>query len=544
MNSTKNNSTNSTNSNASINVNSINSTPSNNLAITNTPVKNTSVINTPVKNTSVINTPINTRTSKNISLVNTTNVSKNISPVNTTNISKNISPVNTLKPSINATNVSKNISELVNTLKPLVNSKEYTVLPFEPTLFKRTVNVSIGNQIQANPVDVDFASVYTDSVSNEKLVTYLDQPVKTINASVKAEFFSYSLNQETSALLQKIKSDPYITIELKDVPPFVKTYVDYEKFIINFISTLQNKNIYLNTNYVEDIIKNINKYTIKGISLIQYGFCTSTNPVLKDIFNYTIDKSTLMKNITAIGNKELIVQTNVICKDTTGISNTFGSQLWLYDFLFQLASSNVKRAYIDISSINNAYTIMAFSYATRNKAVLYSPVINYGTGLTPNIPIYITKNSSEYLISIIHKDIAEENIKVVLTLPTYTKAKMIRYLCNQTVVGTQGISFGEITFDGSKDGIPIHVNTKSEKDFVLSDISSNNGVYTFIVDNMSICIISIPIVAGGAYFTQINDEDEDNTLVTIRANPLDDPYDSVPTTMSVKQFKKDYQQDL
>ena len=375
----------------------------------------------------------------------------------------------------------------------------------------------------------------------------MDQPIKTNKKSIDANFFSYSLNQETNTLLQEIKMDPYTTIELKDVPPFVTKYTEYEGFILDFISKLPNKNIYLNNKYIENIIKNINKYSIqslKGVVVEQYGVCTSNNPELKDLFNYFIDTSTLMKNTTALHNKEMVLQTNVTCTNTKGISNTFGSQLWLYDFLFQLASSNIKRAYIDISSINNAYTIMAFSYATRNKAVLYSPVINYSTGLKPNIPIYIAKNSSEYLISIIHKDIAEENIKVIITLPSYNKAKIIRYLCNQTITGEYGISFGELTFDGSLDGIPIHVDTKTEKNFALSEVSSDNGVYTFIVDHMSICIISIPIVGGGAYFEQINDNDEENTLVTIRPNPLDDPYDSVPTTMSVKQFKKDYQQDL
>lgn len=421
---------------------------------------------------------------------------------------------------------------------------EYSVLPIEPTFFTRSIDIQIGNQIpNINPVDINFASVYIDATSiPAPIIKYLDQPIKTVQP-IKASVFSYTLNKETNALLKIINANTYKRIELKDVPQFVKNYGEYETFILDYISKIENKIIYLNCIYSNEIIMNIAKYTsIKGICVNQYGFCVKDTPEITDLFTYYIDNKVLSANTNAIKPKELIVQTDLICHSVKGISNTFASQLWLYDFLFQLASANVKSAYIDMATFNNIYSVMAFSYATRAGAVFYDSVIKYGSLLKPNIPIYITKNTSEYLISVIHKDVTEENVQIKVSVPIYTTAKLIRYICNQTILGEYGITFGELTFDGSS-GIPINARTKAPStNFVTTDIYSKDGTYTFIMDKMSIAVLSIPISSGGAYFENINDTDEGRTIVTINPNPLEG--DSIPTTMTLSDFKKYYQEDL
>jgi hypothetical protein len=46
-------------------------------------------------------------------------------------------------------------------------------------------------------------------------------------------------------------------------------------------------------------------------------------------------------------------------------------------------------------------------------------------------------------------------------------------------------------------------------------------------------------MAGGAFFPTINDEDEENAYVVLR--PQANEYDSIPTTMTIEEFKKNYQ---
>ena len=255
-----------------------------------------------------------------------------------------------------------------------------------------------------------------------------------------------------------------------------------------------------------------------------------------NLLSYIVDTTRLLEKTTVLKPINLYIQTNAICSYLQGISNTFGSELWLCDFLFQIALGNVKKSYIEMDTLNNAYSVMAFTYATRNNCVFYNSTINYGSSIQPNIPVYITKNVNEYFITVINKDDGEENVEVNVSVPLYTKAELIRFICNQTINGVQGMSFGELTFDNST-GLPIHTTTKDDTNtFTLIDISSNNGIYTFIADKSSVCILRIPLSTGGAYFNNINNSDEKNTIITIDPNPRDG--DSVPTTMTLPQFEQ------
>jgi hypothetical protein len=66
-----------------------------------------------------------------------------------------------------------------------------------------------------------------------------------------------------------------------------------------------------------------------------------------------------------------------------------------------------------------------------------------------------------------------------------------------------------------------------------------NSLKNIKVKKFSTVVIEIPLMAGGAFFPTINDEDEKNAYVTLR--PEANEYDSIPTTMTIEEFKKNYQ---
>ena len=57
---------------------------------------------------------------------------------------------------------------------------------------------------------------------------------------------------------------------------------------------------------------------------------------------------------------------------------------------------------------------------------------------------------------------------------------------------------------------------------------------------MNAYVLVVPIASGGAFFEDINNSDEKSTVITVNPNPLTEYYDSIPTTMNVRTFKKEY----
>ena len=122
---------------------------------------------------------------------------------------------------------------------------------------------------------------------------------------------------------------------------------------------------------------------------------------------------------------------------------------------------------------------------------------------------------------------------------------LYRLLTNQTVSGPYGISFGELTFDGSIDGLPISAVTKSSRTLYIGNtVNPVNNIYTFLVDKLSAVVLQIPLMQGGAYFENINKENEKNTIISVQPKTELGDVDAVPTTMSIARFKKEVQPQL
>jgi hypothetical protein len=319
------------------------------------------------------------------------------------------------------------------------------------------------------------------------------------------------------------------------------------------ITTLPNR-IILNTNdYLTDIINDISTYKdkIQALGTSIYGLCVSQTPKVEDLFNYNINTNILLEQIQILKNNsiDLIFDMDAICAPTENITNTYASQIWLLDSLCQISSIGLGNVYVNMDSYSNVYSILTYLFITRNSGVLNS----YNFTKDTNVNIYVSENIKEYFVTVIHKDDSDDNILVQVNAPYSMPANLIRFITNQTYQGTCGMTFGELTFDGSKDGYPVQIKTRQKNNrFSAStvqpenEILSTNGTFSFVVSRMSVAILRIPksTMGGGAYFDNINRSDERNTIVTIQPNPLRDEYDSVPTTMSIRDFQKKYQSEL
>ena len=110
---------------------------------------------------------------------------------------------------------------------------------------------------------------------------------------------------------------------------------------------------------------------------------------------------------------------------------------------------------------------------------------------------------------------------------------------NQLEDSEFGISYGEITYDSGK---PVQIKTKNSNTrlYEKAIVKVSDHTYTFSVAKKSVAVMKAPFnnLSGGAMFAQINNEDEDKTLVTVRPYQLSDEYDAVPTQMTVTEYKK------
>jgi hypothetical protein len=354
------------------------------------------------------------------------------------------------------------------------------------------------------------------------------------------EIFKNSLRSERRA------------IEIKDKPSYVNDYSSYKGVILSLISSLPNR-IILNTNdYLTDIINDIATYKnkIQALGTSIYGLCVLQNPKIEDLFNYNIDTNMLIQQIQILKNNsvDLILDMDAICAPTENITNTYASQIWLLDTLCQISSIGLTNVYVNMDSYSNVYSILTYLFITRNSGVLNL----YNFTKDTNVNIYVSENIKEYFVTVIHKDDSDDSIYVQVNAPYSSPANLIRFITNQTYQGTCGMTFGELTFDGSKDGYPIQIKTRQKNNRFSAktvqpntEILSTNGTYSFVVSRMSVAILKIPkTMGGGAYFDTINRSDEKNTIVTIQPNPLRDEYDSVPTTMNLRDFQKNYQSEL
>ena len=422
---------------------------------------------------------------------------------------------------------------------------KYGVYPVDPlpNANTKSIVITLGDQTPlVNPISGDF--VCLNASSNSPILSQLKQPIKGDETIHNASIVSFSLNQDTTALLQKIQATNYPLIELKDSPNGIQDFTGYKNFIIPFLSLIRSK-IILNTPYLRDTIeyiKDINKNNnVSALYVPIYGVCLHDTAQIGDLFNYIIDIDTLVYTLNRLKqmNVDIITEANPFC-NSSEMTHMFGSQIWLYDFLFQNVLGNIKQVFINMSEINNIYTIKAFLYATQNNPKMYN--INHSNTID-NIHIYALRNDTHITISVIHKNMVEGVVEININVPYYNEANLIRYLCNGGKEGTSGIMYGKLTYDK---GQLVNVITETPTEEVSpTRIPSVNGTYKIFIAPMTICILKIPIVqTGGAYFDTISNTNETSTIITLRPNQLSEEYNSIPTTMTLKKFKKNYQKNM
>jgi len=435
-------------------------------------------------------------------------------------------------------------------------SANYGVYPFEPTVFDSFIELSLKNQFtEIERVESDFAGFSLTNISDNdtffsKAIAFLKKIKQAESVSLRVDKLadsdlisgeltvSVSLNNNSISSIDRLLDTKLVMnpnfefLELRDLSDNIKS-------IDALLDKLDFPNICLHTNLtLKEMIDA--QFTTKphSFNFDQYGLCISDkSPKLSTLYNYFMDTNRLREVAKKIDPIKLhISQTDSICSNYVQISNTFGSCLWLLDFLFQVAQGNLHRIYVKYSR-SNFYALAAFSYATRNRAVFYDYTSVHGVKIQPNISMYVTKNIKEYNVTVIHKDSSQENMQIKVKLPVKTVGNIIRLQSNQTEMTLEGngVSFGEFTFINN-DFKDIGMN-HSEKDLHGPKIVPEENVYTFVIAKFSVAILTVPIeFTGGAFFDNINDEDEENTIVTFRPDSREE--DSVPTTMSLKQFRE------
>jgi len=215
----------------------------------------------------------------------------------------------------------------------------------------------------------------------------------------------------------------------------------------------------------------------------------------------------LVEDATALGLRFYIGEGNsVSCGGMPGVSNVYGVVLWAVDFLFSLASVNVRGINFH-GGASAAYT--AISYASVDEPVpgvrplyyamwLFSEVIKNDakileittTTINPLIKVWAVVNTKGIVtIVAIHKDLAKPQAAEVAVTPssTLTGAAQLSVLKSSTDVHAEnGISYAGLTFDDSKDGLPLGIRKTTPL------APSSDGDYHFELEPMTVVVLELP----------------------------------------------------
>jgi len=346
-----------------------------------------------------------------------------------------------------------------------------------------------------------------------------------------------SLTKPLDTILKSIKRDRIILID----EPINTSYDTYESALLYILKQLSTKinNVYIqNEKYLDDILKNVSNYKglIKGIYTKVYGLCSNDTNDLMHLYPYYINLEVLQANTEKLAkqNMELVIQTNSICSKTPKVSNTFGSQLWLLDFLFQVSMGGARSVVIESTDANNIYAYNIFNQVT-NGSQLYKGIVS---PKIVGVSAYINKNNENgQTVIVINK--GSQDIQLSIDLDTQYKGKIYLFNTNQLEDSEFGISYGEITYNS---GAPFQMKTKESSTRLSgkNNVKTSENTYTFSIPKKSAVIMkaSFNSQSGGAMFAQINNEDENETLVTARFNQLRDEYDSIPILTTVPKYKE------
>jgi len=241
--------------------------------------------------------------------------------------------------------------------------------------------------------------------------------------------------------------------------------------------------------------------------------CSGRNVTLEQLM---ADKSTIQQveflkpfvdDARALGLPFHLAEGNsVSCGGMPGVSNVFGSALWAVDFLFNLASVNIKGinfhggpkaiyTAIDYSSVDESvpevrplyYAMWVFTEAIKNDAKILQINVNSSN---PFVKVWAVENiKGTVTIVAIHKDLAASQSAKVTITPSMklTGAASLSVLKSKTNVNAQnGISYAGLTFDGSLDGRPLGIRNSTPIQ------PSSNGDFQFELQPTTVVVIELP----------------------------------------------------
>lgn len=366
----------------------------------------------------------------------------------------------------------------------------------------------------------------------------------SINPAYIYEDMFISLNKPLDEILKSVDS---LIIKKRSTlilvqEPSSSSYETYETPLIHILTEINKKfkNIYLhNEKYIKDIVHRVSKYQglIRGLYVKIYGLCADTSRKdLVHLYSYEIDIKTLQASTEILKRHDigLVVQTNSICEHSPKVSNTFGSQLWLLDFLFQVSVGGAESVVVEYNDTNNMYAYSIFNQVTEGAQLYQCKISPDILGVT----VYLNKNNDNgQTVIVVNK--GSKDIELTISLDTEYNGKIYMFNTNQLEDSEFGISYGEITYDS---GRPAQIKTKNTNTRLTekTTVKVAGRSYRFSVAKKSAAVMKAPFnsLSGGAMFAQINNADEDKTLVTVRPYQLSEEYDAVPTQMTVTEFKK------
>jgi len=413
---------------------------------------------------------------------------------------------------------------------------KYGVLPSEETIFKDKIFLTVGDQLPTQQnTDAPLRLKYDPNYSNETHPLVESLPIQY---TVPKESANLVLNFPLDTvgieeIVRNIKLYKPSHVVLSGNSTYIKSYSDYRAELQDYLSKISaipyTHIVIKNDTYLKEIINDAKSYSVESFTTERYGVCIIDKfPIIK-LLNYKINQEV----IHLITDKlNLSIEVDSICAPLKGVSNTIESVLWLLDFLFQANLANLYSTTVSLANSNNIYAVLAYQYAVEDSAVLYTSI-----KLIQNTTYYLTKNLKKnmFKLTVINKD-TKDNVRIDFNLNSDATATLYRLVSNQGAGGTGGISFAELTL---VDGIFKSARTTYDsKELSGVVIKPKEYIYSFIVPKLSACILKVPLTSsGGAFFEDINEYDEKDTIITVQP----DKYDmNAPLTMSVRNFKNEY----
>ena len=208
---------------------------------------------------------------------------------------------------------------------------------------------------------------------------------------------------------------------------------------------------------------------------------------------------------------------SVACSGAPGVSNTFGSNLWVVDELYNSAQAGLSNWIFHSHDLNTShypplvwqqpltsdvptvqpewYALLFFALASADHATI---VRTDTTSSNHYIKVWTTVNADGVIkVAVLHKALnATGDASVRLDLsqslqPPYPTAELYR-LTAPTPYSTYGLDFAGFTFDGTVDGRP------SGELVIEQRMADGSGVYNFTVSPISLSMLVIN-PSGEAY---------------------------------------------